>query len=56
MELVVDVDVILSALVKRGISFKVFALNKVLRKFKFFAPDFMLSEFAKHRDRILKLT
>ena len=40
MELIVDVDVILSALVKRGVSFNVFALNKVLRKFKFFAPDF----------------
>jgi len=35
MELIVDVNVILSALVKRGVSFKVFALNKVLRKFKF---------------------
>jgi len=54
MELVVDVNVVLSALVKRGVSFKVFALNRVLRKFKFFAPDFMLSEFAKHRDRVLK--
>jgi len=54
MELVVDVNVVLSALVKRGVSFKVFALNRVLRKFKFFAPDFMLSEFVKHRDRILK--
>jgi len=54
MELIVDVNVILSALVKRGVSFKVFALNKVLRKFKVFAPDFMLSEFAKHRNRIHK--
>lgn len=54
MELIVDVNVVLSALVKRGVSFKVFALNSIIRKFRFFAPDFMLSEFAKHKDRILK--
>ena len=56
MKLIVDVNVILSALVKEGTSFKVFALNSILKKFEFYAPEFMLSEFNKHKEKILKIS
>lgn len=53
MRLVVDVNVVLSSLLKKGTSFRVFALNSILRKFEFITPDFMISEFEKHRTDIL---
>ncbi len=54
MELVVDVNVILSSLLTKGDSFKVFALNDLFNKFNFVAPEFLLIELEKHKEQIFK--
>ncbi|MBI2045525.1 hypothetical protein HYT23_05705 [Candidatus Pacearchaeota archaeon] len=56
MLLVVDVNVVFSALVKKGNSFEVFENNKLFNKFEFIAPEFMASELDKKRDRLLSKT
>jgi predicted nucleic acid-binding protein len=52
MKIVVDVNVVLSSLVKKGNSFDAFALNSLLNKFDFVAPEFLLTELEKHNERI----
>lgn len=52
MEVVVDVNVILSSLLGKGDSSKVFSLNFLFNKFDFIAPEFLLIELEKHRDEI----
>lgn len=52
MMLVVDVNVVISSLVAKGVPFKVFLLNRLLRKLEFVAPDFLLTEFEKHKQRL----
>ena len=54
MELVVDVNVILSSLLTKGDSFRVFALNDLFNKFNFVAPEFLLKELEKHKEKFLK--
>jgi len=49
MEIVVDVNVILSSLWKRGNSLKVFELNYIFNKLDFIAPEFLMTEFEKHK-------
>ena len=51
---VVDVNVVLSALWKKGDSFNVFALNDLLDRFEFIAPEFFLIELEKHKEEIFK--
>jgi len=53
MRFVVDVNVVISSLMKDGISFKVFSLNSILQKFEFIAPDFFMSEISKHKEELL---
>ena len=53
MEVVVDVNVVISSLLTKGDSFKVFALNFVFNKFDFVAPEFLLKELYKHIEEIL---
>ncbi len=54
MELVVDVNVVLSSLLTKGNSFKVFALNDSFNKFNFIAPEFLLTELEKYKENFLK--
>ncbi|MBU4070441.1 MAG: hypothetical protein KJ646_05655 [Nanoarchaeota archaeon] len=54
MELVIDVNVVLSSLLTKGDSFKVFALNNLFNKFNFVAPEFLLRELEKHKEEFLK--
>jgi len=54
MEIVVDVNVVLSSLLTKGDSFNVFALNFVFNKFNFVAPEFLLIELEKHKGEIFK--
>jgi|SRR3989344_1363496 len=56
MLLVVDVNVVFSALIKKGNSFEVFEYNKLFNKFEFIAPEFMASELDKKMDRLLSET
>ena len=54
MLIVVDVNVILSSLLTKGNSFKVFALNDLFGKFDFVAPEFLLKELDKYKEKFLK--
>ncbi len=54
MYLVIDVNVVISSLLSRGDSFNVFVLNEIFNKFNFIAPEFLLIEFEKHREEIIK--
>jgi len=54
MLIVIDVNVIISSLLSKGDSFKVFALNDIVNKFKFVAPEFLLIELEKHKQEIFK--
>jgi len=56
MLLVVDANVVFSALIKRGKPLRVFELNKLLVKFEFIAPEFLFFEIGKRVDKILKFT
>lgn len=54
MLVVVDVNVILSALLGKGDSFNVFAINNIFNKFDFIAPEFLFVELEKHKEEFLK--
>lgn len=54
--LVVDANVIVSSLLKKGIAFDAFLLNSILKKFELVAPEFLLVEIRKHREELLKET
>ncbi len=54
MELVADVNVVLSSLLTKGNSFKVFALNDCFNKFNFVAPEFLIKELEKYKEIFLK--
>src|SRR3989338_237880 len=56
MLLVVDVNAVFSALVKRGKPFEVFEANKVFAVFEFIAPEFLFSEFDKRVNKLLSQT
>ena len=56
MRLVVDANVIVSSLLRGGVPFKVFALNSLLNRFEFVAPDFLISETEKHKKELLRET
>ena len=53
MLLVVDVNVVFSALVNKGKSFEVFESNKIFIVFEFIAPEFLFSELGKRIDKLL---
>jgi predicted nucleic acid-binding protein len=56
MLLVVDANVVISSLVKKGVTFEVFMLNHILKKFEFVAPEFLMVEVEKHRKELLEET
>lgn len=56
LPVVVDVNVVVSSLVIKGVPFTAFILNKLLRQFEFVAPELLLAEFEKHEERLLKET
>ncbi len=56
MEVVIDVNVILSSLLSKGNSFNVFVLNNLFNKFEFLAPEFLLVELEKHKEEFFKRT
>ena len=56
MLLVLDVNVLFSALINKGNSFKVFEHNKKLRRFEFIAPKFLFSELQNKTDKLLSVT
>ena len=56
MLLVVDFNVVFSALVAKGISLKVFIKNDGLKKFNFISPEFVLDEIEHNKSKLLSLT
>jgi len=56
MLLVVDANIVFSALIRRGKPLRVFELNKLLMKFELITPEFLFFEVGKRMDKILKLT
>ncbi|MFZ2455878.1 MAG: PIN domain-containing protein [Candidatus Altiarchaeia archaeon] len=53
MKLIVDSNVIVSALITKGVAFEVFKANSMLLKYDFYAPDYMLFEIMNHRGEML---
>jgi len=56
MLLVVDVNVVFSALINKGDSFKVFELNKTFNKFEFVIPEYLFLELGRRLDKLLSLS
>lgn len=54
--LVVDSNVVISCLLRRGVPYKVFSLNSLFKKFELIAPEFLWVEVEKHWKEILKET
>ncbi len=54
--LVVDVNVVISALMHKGDSLEVFLQNFVKEKFDFISPYFLLIELSKYTEKIMKKT
>ncbi len=53
MKIVVDVNVVISSLLTKGDSFKVFAINFMTKKFDFIAPELLLLELNNHKIEII---
>jgi len=51
--IVVDVNVVISSLLTKGDSFKVFAINFMTKKFDFIAPELLLLELNNHKKEII---
>ena len=56
MRLVVDANVIFSALISGGKTFEIFLLNRELKRFKLAAPEFLMVEVENHIEEILEKT
>ncbi len=56
MFLVVDANVVISSLIKKGTTFDCFILNSILEKYRLIAPEFLLEEIDKHREELLEGT
>lgn len=54
--MVVDANVVISALVAKGVTHKVFLLNSLLERFDFIAPELLWSEVNKHKPMLLSET
>ena len=54
MKLVVDANVVFSALVSKGVAFSVFFLNSLVKKFEFIAPEYLWVEIEKRKNKILE--
>lgn len=56
MLLVIDPNVVISAVLGKGNSSMVFSLNNVAKKFDFVAPELFVMELGKHTDKIANKT
>jgi predicted nucleic acid-binding protein len=51
---VVDVNVVFSALLTKGRSFDIFAVNKLVKRFDLIAPEYLFFEIGKNFDEIVE--
>ena len=56
MYVVVDTNTVFSSLHMKGKPFEVFIVNKVVGLFEFVAPEFLLVELEKHKERIFTVS
>jgi len=56
MLVVVDANVVFSALIRKGKPFKVFIANKIFRVFEFVAPEFLFFEIGNKINKLLSKT
>ena len=54
MFLVVDANVIFSALISRGKTFRIFSVNSIINFFDLVAPEFLKEELKEHKDEVIK--
>jgi len=54
MLLVIDANVVFSALLMKGKPLKIFEANSLLNKYEFISPEYLFSEIEEEMDRILK--
>lgn len=54
MFLVVDANIVLSALLTKGRSFDIFVMNKLYKRYEFIAPEFLFFEIGKNFDETVK--
>lgn len=54
MFLVVDANIVLSALLTKGKVFDIFAVNKLIKRYEFIAPEFLFFEISKNLDEIVE--
>ena len=56
MEVVLDYNVVFSALYNRGVAYKLFMLNHVTRDVQFLVPGYFWEEVERKKDRLSRLT
>ncbi|WP_099210753.1 PIN domain-containing protein [Thermococcus henrietii] len=56
MEVVLDYNVVFSALYNRGVAYKLFMLNHVTRDVEFLVPGYFWEEVERKKDRLARLT
>ncbi len=54
--LVVDSNVVISCLLRKGVPYRVFFMNSLFRKFELITPEFLWVEVEKHKEVLLKET
>jgi len=53
MILIVDANIFFSALISKGKTFRIFAINSVTETFELLAPEFLIEEIEEHKKEIL---
>jgi predicted nucleic acid-binding protein len=53
MILIVDANIFLSALILKGKTFRIFAINSITRTFELLAPEFLMEELEEHKEEVL---
>jgi predicted nucleic acid-binding protein len=56
MLVVVDVNVIVSSLLSKGVAFDVFLFNSIVRRYEFVFPEFLLVELENHKEELQRET
>ncbi len=54
MRLVVDANVVISALASSGVTRKVFLFNSLIKRFEFIAPELLMREVRKREESLIK--
>ncbi|RLG09160.1 MAG: hypothetical protein DRN64_04240, partial [Thaumarchaeota archaeon] len=54
MLLVVDANVVFSALIKEGATLRLFEFNSIFKIFELIAPEFIWDEIEEHKEEIIR--